>query len=117
VRRAGRRLATPFAIFLAIGVLPAGCGTSCPAALLTGRISRDGDELVVRAPHGGSDPVERIRWPSGYRYQILDGRMIVVDPGGTPRAGEGDEVRLGGGESADHVWGVCGLLEVIPDPS
>ena len=117
MRSAGRRLATPFAILLAIGVLPAGCGTSCPAALLTGRLARDGDALVVRDPNGGSDPVERIRWPSGYRYEILDGRMIVVDPGGAARAGEGDQVRLGGGESADHVWVECGPIEVVPDPS
>ena len=113
------RLGLPLAIVLAIAWLPAGCGigTACPAALLTGDLVRQGDELVVVNANGASAPAERIQWPAGHRVDDRDGRLVVVDGFGTVKAGEGDAVRLGGGETASGVWAVCGLLEVDPTPS
>ena len=110
---AGRhRLGAPFAILIAIAVLPVGCETSCAAALLTGDLVRQGDELVVVNPNGGSGPAERVHWPTGHRVEERDGRLVVVDFFGTLKAGEGDSIRLGGGEVQTGVWGVCGLLEI-----
>jgi hypothetical protein len=104
------------AILIALSALPAACGQDCPAALLTGELVRQGDELVVVDPNGGSGPVERVRWPDGHRLEERDGRLVDVDLFGTVKAGEGDRVRLGGGE-AYGVWGVCGLLEIEASPS
>ena len=89
-----------------------GCETTCASALLTGTLQRDVDELVVVRPDGGSDPEERLRWPAGYRLEERDGHLVAVDIFGTVKAGEGDAVRLGGGEISDRTWGVCGLVEV-----
>ena len=97
---------------IAIAGLIAACATSCPAALLTGDLVRQGDELVVENPDGGSESAEHVTWPSGHRLEERDGRLVVVDFFGTMKAGEGDAVRLGGGETQNGVWGVCGLLEV-----
>jgi hypothetical protein len=97
------------------GAMLTGCsvlGTSCPSALLTGTLAADGDELVVRQPVGGSIDLEHVRWPAGFRLEHHDGRLVVVDVLGTAKAGEGDHVRLGGGETTAGTWGVCGLVEV-----
>ena len=112
------RLGLPFAIVLAIAWLPAGCGigTACPAALLTGDLVRQGDELVVVNANGASAPAERIQWPGGHRVENRDGRLAIVDLFGTVKAGEGDWIRLGGGESEPGTWAVCGLLESDPMP-
>src|SRR5258708_3875900 len=96
VRR--HRLGVPTAILLALAGLPAGCGTACPAAMLTGDLIRQGDELVVVNSSGASAPAERVRWPAGHRLEERDGRLVVVDFFGTAKAGEGDWIRLGGGE-------------------
>ena len=112
-----RRLGAPFAALVAIAMLPAGCQTACPAALLTGDLVRQGDELVVANPNGLSVPAERVRWPEGHRLEERDGRLVVVDVFGTIKAGEGDSVRLGGGEGPTGVWGVCGLLELEAAPA
>jgi hypothetical protein len=111
------RLGVSVAILLAVAGLPAGCGTACPAALLTGDLIRQGDELVVVSSSGASTPAELVRWPAGHRVENRDGRLVVVDFFGTIKAGEGDSVRLGGGETQTGVWGVCGLLEVESAPS
>jgi hypothetical protein len=97
---------------IAVAGLTAACATSCPAALLTGDLVRQGNELVVENPDGGSVSAEHVRWPTGHRLEERDGRLVVVDFFGTLKAGEGDAVRLGGGETQNGVWGVCGLLEV-----
>ena len=68
-------------------------------------------------PSGGSAQAERVRWPAGHRLEERDGRLVVVDFFGTVKAGEGDAIRLGGGEDQAGVWGVCGLLEVGAAPS
>ena len=50
-------------------------------------------------------------WPVNVIVQQRNGRLVVTDVLGTVKMGEGDEVRLGGGEVADGLWGVCGLME------
>jgi len=98
------------AVLLAATIVAGACDIGgCPAALLTGVLAREGDELVV--VNGDSVPAEHLRWPSGHRLEERDGRLVVVDFSGTVKAGEGDSVRLGGGE-VTGVWVVCGLLEV-----
>jgi hypothetical protein len=114
---ARRSVRGPLAVLLGASLIPAGCGTSCPVALLTGDLARNGDELVVVNPSGGSVPAERLRWPAGHRLEQRDGRLVDVDFFGTVQAGEGDSVRLGGGEAQTGVWGVCGLIEVAGRPS
>ena len=113
-----RRLGPLPAVLLALAV-PAGCdtGKACPAALLAGDLVRQGDELVVVHSSGASAPAERIVWPSGHRVESQDGRLVVVDLIGTVKAGEGDWIRLGGGENPTGTWVVCGLLEADPKPS
>jgi hypothetical protein len=113
------RLGPAPAILLAVATLPVGCtgGTACPAALLTGDLVRDGEELVVVNSSGASAPAEHVRWPAGHRVENRDGRLVVVDLFGTVKAGEGDWIRLGGGETESGTWGVCGLLEADPMPS
>jgi hypothetical protein len=101
------------ATVLSAGLLGGGCNTGgCAAALLTGVLVRDGDDLIATKVYDGNAPDERLRWPSGYRLEERDGRLVAVDLFGTVKAGEGDAIRLGGGEIADGTWGVCGLVEV-----
>lgn len=108
-----RGFAAIIALVLATSVLAGACRFGgCPAALLTGDLVREGAELVAEPGTGGSGPIEHLRWPSVYRLEEDGGRLVVVDPAGNVMAGEGDSVRLGGGESGSGEWVVCGAVEV-----
>ena len=84
---------------------------ACPAALLTGFLVAQGDELVVvRDPLDGSMSVEHLIWlPGEYQVGAQDGGLVVRDAGGVVRAHETDHVQLAGGEiTTPGVWTVCG---------
>jgi hypothetical protein len=86
---------------------------TCPAALLSGELVAQGDELAIREDPGGL--VRPVRWSAGYGVHPEGGRLVLTDPFGTIKAREGDSVALGGGETLDGAWGVCdGEIEVSP---
>ena len=90
-----------------------GCQQVCPAALLTGTLSEQADELVVIRDGGGAP--ERVNWPAGYAVRRQGDNLVVVNLFGWVVAREGDRVRLGGGETSQTgTWDVCGLFEANP---
>jgi len=86
---------------------------TCPAALLSGELVAQGEELAIREDPGGL--VRPVRWSAGYRVHTEGGRLVLTDPFRAIKAREGDNVALGGGETLDGAWGVCdGQIEVLP---
>ena len=107
------RMLAALIVVMTMAASVAGCGLSCPAALLEGVLTRRGDELVV--VH--LEFVERVDWAhSHHRVVERDGTLVVVDWLGVVKAREGEYVRMGGGEVATGVWGICGLFEVASPP-
>lgn len=91
----------------------AGCATSCPTALLPGVLVADGSAFAIK--QDGSDVVQEIDWPFGYGSRSEGGRLLLTDLLGSVIAGEGDHVRLPGGETrSGGPWGVCGQILVDP---
>jgi hypothetical protein len=98
------------ALALAVGGSAGGCAVACPAALLEGVLTREGEGLVVVREDGIA---ERVAWSrSGHRVRERGGVLVVVDWLGAVVAHEGDVVHLGGGESTDDRWVICGMFEV-----
>ena len=98
-------LALALAAGLPIGI--AGCG--CAAALLSGDLVAQGDELVVVIAEG---QVEHVKWPLGLGIERRDGTLVLTNLLGGIVAKEGDHVELGGGEVDKGVFGVCGDFTV-----
>jgi hypothetical protein len=97
------------AVSLAAG-LPSGiaaCG--CPAALLSGELVARGDELAVDV---GEDEARRVKWPLGYAVRKDGKTLVLTNIFGAVEAREGDAVALGGGETGDGTFAVCGQLDV-----
>ena len=108
-----RSLLVALALALSVAVTGVGC-VGCPAALLEGTLTRQDGDLVV----SGNGYSERVDWAaSHHRVRDDGGTLVVVDWLGIVKAREGDFVRLGGGESAPGVWGLCGMFEVGRPPN
>ena len=91
---------------------PSPTASACPAALLTGFLVAQDDELiVVQDPvPDGSMPIERLIWqPWEFDVGVSDEELVVRDAAGVIQAREGDHVHLGGGEiTTPNVFTVCG---------
>lgn len=96
---------------LVLGLGLGGCtGSSCPAALLTGRLEVVDEVLVVRDQSG---TVWSVRWPPG--FGVRSGPPpVLVGSSGSVVAVPGDMVAIGGGTNSDgSSWVGCGSLERI----
>jgi hypothetical protein len=91
-----------------------GCAQACPAALLTGRLARQGSELVVVPLAGG--PSEHVVWPSGDAVRRDGDFLVLTNVFGQVVARENDRVYLGGGERESGTWVVCGGFDVETAP-
>ena len=90
-----------------------GTGTEgCFGALIEGGLVAHDGRLDIQS--SGDDVLVAIRWPDRYVVRRDAGRLAVFDAGGRALAREGDQIRLGGGESAG-AWIVCGStgIEVL----
>lgn len=99
------------ALSLAAG-LPSGmaaCG--CPAALLSGELVAQGGELAVDV---GAVEAQRVKWPFGYGVRKDGDTLVLTNIFGAVEARPGDTVALGGGETGDGTFAVCGQLDVRP---
>ena len=103
------------ALSLIVLFVSSGCDLACPAALLEGRLTREGSDLVVVRADGY---VGRVNW-SETRHSVREqgGTLVVVDWLGTVKAREGDYVGIGGGESPSGGWKICGSIDVGEEPT
>ena len=98
-----------FALSLVLSLPWALAGCGCPAALLSGELVAQGEELGVDV---GANQVERVKWPFGYGVRRDGAILVLTNIMGSVEAREGDQVELGGGEAGDGVFGVCGQIVV-----
>lgn len=98
-------LALSLAAALPLGI--AGCG--CATALLSGELVAQDDELAVDV---GSGSIQRVKWPFGYGVRAEGETLVLTNILGAIEAREGDHVDLGGGQTGDGGFGVCGPLKV-----
>ena len=101
------RLVLALSVAAALPLAIAGCG--CPTALISGVLVAQGDELAVEA---GSGDIWRVTWPFGYGVREEGETLVLTNLLGAVEAREGDYVDLGGGQTADDRFGVCGQLNV-----
>lgn len=75
-----------------------GGGGVPPAALLEGKLALEGACLwIVRSDGARVLPI----WPAAFGITVVDGRAAIVDSSGV-LARDGDDVRLGGGETVSE---------------
>jgi hypothetical protein len=73
---------------------------------------------LIRHPQSGAGlrdhegVVWAVIWPTDYTARDDDGRLVVVDGGGTVIAREGDRVEIGGAEE-DGAWLGCGGMRIL----
>lgn len=107
-RRPGTSLLAGIVLAVTLAVGMAGCSMGgCPAALASGILVAQGDELVLRAESG---EVMRVRWPSGYSVGTdADGALVLTHIFNGIVARQGDAVNVGGGVPYDDgVFQGCG---------
>ena len=104
----GVSLLAGIALALAVAIGAAGCSMGgCPAALASGTLTAQGDELVLRAPTG---EILHVKWPMGYGPATgPDGELVLAHVLRGIVARQGETVAVGGGMSSDDtVFHGCG---------
>ena len=115
-RRPGLSLVAAVALALAVAIGAAGCSMGgCPAALASGTLTAEGDELVLRAETG---EIMHVKWPTGYGPATgPDGELVLAHVLGGMIARQGETVSVGGGMSSDDtVFHGCGNVWVSEEP-
>ncbi len=102
--------------FAGLVVVNSGATLGCPAALLTGTLAREGDDLVVDTGDG-LNPAVGVKWSLPYHVDEVGDVLVIRDLFGSVRAREGDHIQLGGGVTEGGLWGQCGLFAVDPAAS
>jgi hypothetical protein len=79
-----------------------------PLGLMTGRLAFKGGCVGVE---GGAEETVVVLWPPDTQFDASTGALHVVVNG--IAFGEGDELRLGGGEATDQAW-IESLVGPVP---